>query len=81
MGVIPTAKGSLDVQAFEVDRAFEQLILDFSERGFNENETKEIIRNSFFTPACGLALHTVEDAEIILGYLTEFKALCRKYVE
>jgi hypothetical protein len=80
LGVIPTAKGAEDVERFDSTTAFEQLVNDLFENGMGDEKTvQELLKKTIFTPACGLALHRIEDAEIILSDLAEFAAHVRNY--
>jgi len=79
-GVIPTARGAADLEAFDVDLAFEKFQTDWFDNGFQAEELKNILKKSFLTPACGLALHRVEDTEIIMGYQHEFARLCESFI-
>lgn len=78
-GVIPTARGAADLEGFDLDLAFEKFQMDWYDNGITADELKGIVKKSFFTPACGLALHRVEDTEIILGYQHEFANLCSRF--
>lgn len=78
-GVIPTARGASDLETFDLDLAFEKFQTDWLDNGFQPSELKSVLKKCFITPACGLALHRIEDTEIILGYQHEFADKCNQY--
>ena len=41
---------------------------------------KKILSEAIFTPACGLALHSVADAELVLGSLLELESYCHRLI-
>jgi len=80
LGVIPTGREPSEVSSFEPERAFAELLGTLDRYGFGGAPTlRNLVKKSIFTPACGLGLHSTEDAEIILSYAAEFAELCRKY--
>jgi hypothetical protein len=67
LGVIPTLKGKEDLQNFDPKKTMSQLREILVEHGFSD--AQKILSHSIYTPACGLALHRVEDTETVLALL------------
>jgi hypothetical protein len=81
LGVIPTGKGKEDVESFEPELAFEHLLNDLYDNGLgNQTDVKQLLENAVYTTACGLALHRIEDAEIVLSYNAEFCYFVKQYL-
>lgn len=76
LGVIPTARSPV-LQSLDVQSLFAQLLDSFSEHWSGKPElVRKVMSEAIYTPACGLALHTVADAELILEALNEFYDFC-----
>lgn len=74
LGVIPTAH-AFDSKSFSAQSLLHRIFEIFGNAGMKDvDQVRKILRESLFTPACGLALHRVEDSEDILHALTEFKS-------
>lgn len=75
LGVIPTSR---NLRAAEIDprKRVEHLLGTLKRvwgaQGEKRGLKKLLFSNALFTPACGLALHSVEDAELVLETLNEF---------
>jgi hypothetical protein len=81
LGVIPTAKGQADLVGFHVEKAVPQFLECFEKAGFKKEELQSLLRESIFTPACGLALHKVEDTEIIWDLVNSFAKSASSHCE
>jgi hypothetical protein len=40
----------------------------------------KVLSTAVYTPACGLALHRADDAEVIIHTLVEFRKACTAYL-
>lgn len=80
-GVIPTGTHSLKIHSLRPQFLFDNL-LETLHKGLADEPrlVREVLRRALFTPACGLALHSVEDAEAILQHLLEVGQLSEQYV-
>lgn len=74
-GIIPTAKGGLELADFDLKESWESLLQMLQACGFSKGDLKPLLAESLFTPACGLAFHKSEDAEKVLGLLGQIKSL------
>jgi hypothetical protein len=73
LGVIPTGP-SVPSHSFSVHELFNNLMDVMSEHYSKQPEfIATVLRNAIYTPACGLALHSVTDAEYVLEVLGEFE--------
>lgn len=80
LGVVPTGGHSVRTLAYRPDSHFEQLLETLrSHLGDDSMLLDKICSESIYTPACGLALHSIADAEAILADLLEFGELCAQY--
>ncbi|MBI1861340.1 MAG: hypothetical protein HYR96_10530 [Deltaproteobacteria bacterium] len=72
LGVIPTGSHPLKIRAFEPRLLWQQMLETF-EKTFPDRSTlvHRILTEALYTSACGLALHSVQDAEAILSHLIE----------
>lgn len=73
LGVVPTTHdgGRPSAEAF-----FADLLESFAKHwGAKQELVRKTIREAFYTPACGLALHSTTDAEAVLAALLEFRKL------
>ncbi|MEK6706063.1 MAG: hypothetical protein AABZ06_09760 [Bdellovibrionota bacterium] len=81
-GIIPTGRPSA-LYSFDIHEA-RDLLFDNLMQCWDDSEGRlvvnKIIRDAIFTPACGIALHSVSDAELILELLSEFNDLCHEYI-
>lgn len=67
LGVIPTAKNQ------KFDRAStRQEVVGNLEEALGKKKTEEVLQQAIYSPACGLALHKVEEAEECLAQLNQF---------
>jgi len=76
LGVVPTTRHSMIHQKHGTTGA-EQLFLELSGRlsHLPFEIGRKILKESLLTPACGLALQSIPDAEYILETLTEFEEI------
>ena len=76
LGIIPTARTAV-LQTLEPAVLFTELLSSFSHWNTLGNTATEsvrkILREAIYTPACGLALHSVSDADLIMELLGEFR--------
>lgn len=72
LGVVPTGRPGL-LRSFQPANACRQIVdlLRKAEKSSTKDLTTRILREAIVTPACGLALQSVTDAELCLGMLTE----------
>ena len=82
LGVIPTSMFNISLQSVSSAALFEILCESVRKgvEGTRENEKeflKTVLRQSLYTPACGLAYHTTQDAEVVLDLLAEFQVHAR----
>ena len=80
LGMVPTSGGHEAIESFNPEKAFLGLIAQFKAAFQDEVLVREIAIRSIYTPACGLALHTLQDAEQVLGYTLELGELAEKFV-
>lgn len=75
LGVIPTARSSA-LRSLKCETLFEDLVATLIQAWPNEpKRVQTILSTSIYTPACGLAFHSVDDAELVLDALSEFRKL------
>lgn len=74
LGVIPTGGQNVTIRGIEPELLLEKLKETMSHHWDSEAQMR-ILSQALFTPACGLALHSIEDAEAILGQLMKFSKL------
>jgi len=71
LGVVPTARSSV-LNTLDKNELLEQLLSTFEKEGHLSPELlKKTLREAIYTPACGLALQSTTDAELILEKLIE----------
>lgn len=75
LGVIPTARSSV-LRSLDVKTLFSELMISFQVWKDSPALIRKTLTEAIYTPACGLALHSVSDADLVLGLLTEFRDLC-----
>lgn len=81
LGVVPTGGHAVKIRSHRPELLLERLLETLESHLRQEPELmRKILATAIFTPACGLALHTIEDAEAILGELVELGALCGTYL-
>ncbi|HUP57628.1 MAG TPA: hypothetical protein VM598_09270 [Bdellovibrionota bacterium] len=83
LGVIPTARSSV-LHSLDVAALFAKMLEAFgrSELGAKKPElVRKLLSEAVFTPACGLALHSTADSEIVLGALIEFEERCHRSLQ
>jgi len=80
MGIVPTGVHSLKVQSFTPKLLLEHFLHTLHEDLKGEEALiSQIMQTSLITPACGLALHNVEDADTILSHTLEIGRLWADY--
>lgn len=76
LGVIPTTRSSV-LHSLQIQDLFAHLLDQFSEKWGNQPQlVKKTLAEAIYTPACGLALHSVSDSELVLEILNEFFDFC-----
>jgi hypothetical protein len=75
LGVIPTARSSV-LQSLEPEPIFSEILSSFQSSGADPDLVRRILTQAIYTPACGLALHSVADADLVLELLLEFRDFC-----
>lgn len=75
LGVIPTARSSV-LHSLEPETIFSELLSAFQAAGTSPELVRNILSQAIYTPACGLALHSVSDADLVLELLLEFRDFC-----
>ena len=85
LGVIPTQKeGAEGIHALKADGLFQDMLstlkLGFGSDLDSLREIDRILSASFLTPACGLALQNVADAELTLGLLQDFNRITQNHL-
>jgi hypothetical protein len=75
LGVIPTARSSV-LHSLEPEPIFSDLLSAFQASGARPELVRQILSQAIYTPACGLALHSVSDADLALELLHEFRDFC-----
>ncbi|MCB0419014.1 MAG: hypothetical protein KDD39_15315, partial [Bdellovibrionales bacterium] len=69
-GIVPTAVHSVKIMSFTPELLVDTF-LDSVRRHYPEGTPAALLKQCLITPACGLALHRIEDAETILTYTLE----------
>jgi len=76
LGVIPTGATSNEIRGLDPREVFMGLMEAFSKNFRDRPElVARTLRESLYTPACGLGLHSPEDTEAVLEKLLAFKSL------
>jgi hypothetical protein len=75
LGVIPTARSSV-LQSLEAEPIFSELLSAFQNAGAKPAFVRQVLSQAIYTPACGLALHSVSDADLVMELLHEFRDFC-----
>lgn len=76
LGIIPTDR-SRPMHSLKVTEIFTQLIKTFTEAWSHQPALiHKVLNDAIYTPACGLALHSVTDSELILALLNQFYDAC-----
>ncbi len=75
LGWIPTARSSV-LHSLQPESIFSELLASFQAAGTKPELARKILAEAIYTPACGLALHSVSDAELVLELLLEFRDFC-----
>jgi hypothetical protein len=75
LGVIPTVRSSV-LHSLEVETLFSDLLSAFEAAGARPEWVRKVLTQAIYTPACGLALHSVSDADLVLELLLEFRDYC-----
>lgn len=76
-GVIPTARSAV-LQSIEPAPLFSELLGAFENWNHQPDFVRKVLAEALYTPACGLALHSVNDADLIMELLLEFKTYIYK---
>jgi hypothetical protein len=82
LGVIPTARSSV-LASLDVKALFARMLDTFGRSKIGKERpeaVKKILSEAIFTPACGLALHSVSDAELVLGALLELEGYSNRLI-
>jgi hypothetical protein len=80
LGVIPTTRSAV-LHSINIQELFAHLLEIFSEKWGSKPElVKKTLAEAIYTPACGLALHSVSDAELVLEILNDFYDYCTSTV-
>ncbi|MEZ4752686.1 MAG: hypothetical protein R3B54_19230 [Bdellovibrionota bacterium] len=69
-GVVPTAVHSVKIMSYTPELLVDTF-LDSVRKHYPEGTPSALLKQCLITPACGLALHRIEDAETILTYTLE----------
>ncbi len=72
LGVIPTAHATAPVRSESPSAILAQVLETFALSGLKNEKIRELLSQALWTPACGLALHSVDAAEEVLDSLLEF---------
>ena len=88
LGVIPTnlptnlVDASSESSPSDSLEIFSRILATFAQHPEHRSEdVRKTLTESLFTPACGLALQTTSEAELILSALKDFKTSCSRYLE
>ncbi|MGK5081779.1 hypothetical protein WDW37_00615 [Bdellovibrionota bacterium FG-1] len=74
LGVIPTGRPGI-LRSLDVGALVQALIGDLkSAFGADQDLVRKVLKQALYTPACGLALQSVADAELIFEMLSQFEA-------
>ncbi len=76
LGAVPTGGHSLKIHGFTPQLLADVLVSTLIGT-LGEATGKSILQEAVYTPACGLALHTVEDAELIFENTLQMPEQCR----
>jgi hypothetical protein len=81
LGIVPTGGHAVKIRAHRPELLLERL-LETLEAHLSDDTAllTQILGTALYSPACGLALHSIEDAEAILGELLEFAGLCEAFL-
>jgi hypothetical protein len=80
LGVIPTTRASA-LRSLRAEVLFAELTRTLTQAWPNSPETVRLaLSSAIYTPACGLAFHSVDDAEVILDTLSEFQRIVARVV-
>lgn len=79
LGIIPTGAHALKIRSFEPALLWHDLLNVLKSHISDRELVRNILSNAIYTPACGLALHSVQDAEAILSHLNEVGGFVRNY--
>ncbi len=72
LGIVPTGSHALKLRSFEPRLLWRDMAsLVSAAFGNNPVLSRRLLTEALYTPACGLALHSVQDAEAILSHLVE----------
>ncbi|MEW6055006.1 MAG: hypothetical protein AB1540_00190 [Bdellovibrionota bacterium] len=80
LGIVPTSRISgQELQSLEARDLFLNLLETFDLKLKDRPQlVRKILTQAIYTPACGLALHSVSDAEVILDLLNQFESYCTR---
>ncbi len=78
LGAVPTGVHAVKIRSHRPELLLEHLLETFdAQLGKDPELVHQILASAIYTPACGLALQSIEDAEAILGELTGLAALIK----
>lgn len=66
-GIVPTATHSVKIHSYTPELLMEHFLVSVN-RHFPDGMPAALLKQGLITPACGLALHRIEDAETILAH-------------
>lgn len=76
LGVVPTTVSSFALHGLNAKDLIGHFLAAIPPQWDNRKDLfQRILKEALYTPACGLALHTAADAELILAMLKEFQTL------
>ncbi len=82
LGVVPTGGHAVKIRSHRPELLLEHLLETVESHLVDDSAlVSQLLRAALYTPACGLALHSIADAEAILGELLEFSTLCQEYLK
>jgi hypothetical protein len=78
LGIVPTGLHSLKIRGFDPQQAWNSTISTFKKMLHGDAlPVSAVLKGTILTPACGLALHSVRDADVILSHLNEIARYAR----
>jgi hypothetical protein len=74
LGVIPTGRSPV-LHSIQVEELYDEMLEEFAKVWIQEPDLiRKTLSEALYTPACGLALQSVTDAELILASLVKFES-------
>jgi hypothetical protein len=77
LGVLSTSNASLVLNLVDSETLYQEIKKPLSET-FDSKFCEMLLKEALYTPACGLAYHGVQNAEIILSALQDFSTHAKK---